>query len=101
MKKVKEKKYEQYSLTEGAKKGISSVVKDAEKYGLTVLTKYNSPCAIVIPLSPLAYSKYLNLIKELVDVKIRAKDVPAEFESLAYFLRGLSQMQIDIFERYR
>lgn len=91
--------FKQISLSQAQKQGLSSIVRSAEADGLTILTKNGTPCAMVIPLSPMAYAKYLRELRELIDTDIKNDTVPEEYKSFAYFLRGLSQMQIDMFDK--
>lgn len=90
------KDIQSYSIGEAAKKGIASVVKAAEADGLVVLKRNEQPVAIVMPITPIGYARYIEKISHVIDADITSKKVPDELLAMAYLIRGLHQMQRDM-----
>lgn len=85
-----------FSIGEAARKGIAGVVKAAEADGLVVLKRSEQPVAIVLPLTPVGYAKYIDKISGFIDADLSSKKIPDELLAMVYLIRGLQQMQKDI-----
>ena len=90
-----------YSLSEAQKAGMSKVVRDAEEIGLCLLKRNGAPVAMVVPLQLIPFQNYLKKLNQLIETDINNNKVPEEMKSFAYFLRAMSQMQVDMFSKHQ
>ena len=82
--------FKTYSVTEAARTGFSTIIRNAVEEGLVILKKHDEPVAMVLPLGILGMQRFLRKIDELM---MSDPDMPSELRDILVlykkFLSGI------------